>query len=118
MITELSDLPDGVIGFEASGTLQAEDYRDVLLPAIDRATEHGDLRVLIVISAFDGISAGALWEDLKMGLQHGRDWKRIALVTDVEWMHHMAAMFGWLTPGEMRQFPLAERAAAETWVAA
>ena len=68
--------------------------------------------MLIVISEFEGISAGAMWEDLKMGLQHGRDWKRIALVTDVEWMRHMAAWFGWLTPGEMRQFPLADRAAA------
>ena len=37
MITELTDLPDGVIGFEAGGTLAAEDYRDVLLPAIERA---------------------------------------------------------------------------------
>ena len=117
MITVLSDLPDGVIGFEASGTLQAEDYRDVLLPAVARAAAAGDLRVLIVIGEFDGISPGALWEDLKMGIQHGRDWKRIALVTDVEWMRHMASMFGWLTPGEMRHFPLAERPAALAWVA-
>ena len=117
MITELTDLPDGVIGFEAGGTLAAEDYRDVLLPAIERAADSGDLRVLIVVNELDGVSPGAMWEDLKMGLQHGRDWKRIALVTDVEWMRHMAAWFGWLTPGEMRHFPLAERADALTWLA-
>jgi hypothetical protein len=35
MITELKDLPEGVIGFEAEGKLRAEDYRDVLLPAIE-----------------------------------------------------------------------------------
>ena len=34
MITELTDLPDEVIGFEAAGKLHAEEYRDVLLPAI------------------------------------------------------------------------------------
>ena len=33
MIEELSGLPAGVIGFEASGRIRAEDYRDVVLPA-------------------------------------------------------------------------------------
>ena len=36
MISELSDLPSGVIGFEASGKIAAEDYRDVILPASSR----------------------------------------------------------------------------------
>ncbi|HEU5266111.1 MAG TPA: STAS/SEC14 domain-containing protein [Jatrophihabitans sp.] len=116
MITELTDLPAGVIGFEASGKLAAEDYRDVLLPAIERAGDAGELRVVIVMSAFDGMSGGALWQDLKMGVEHLRNWKRIALVTDIGWMKDMAAMFGWMTPGEMRSFPLAERQAAIDWV--
>ena len=117
MITELTDLPSGVIGFEASGTLHAEDYRDVLLPAIARAANDDGLRVVLVVSSFDGVSAGAVWQDLKMGVEHLRAWKRIALVTDVEWMSHMTAMFGWMTPGEVKHFPLAERAAAIAWVA-
>jgi hypothetical protein len=37
LIKELTDLPSGVIGFETAGKLHAEDYRDVLLPAIERA---------------------------------------------------------------------------------
>src|SRR5262249_60528138 len=36
MIKELSGLPDGVIGFETTGKLRAEDYRDVVLPALER----------------------------------------------------------------------------------
>ena len=117
MISELTDLPAGVIGFEASGTLHAEDYRDVLLPAIEGAATSGGLRVVIVVSSFDGLSAGALWQDLKMGVEHLRAWKRIALVTDIEWMSHMTAMFGWMTPGEVKHYPLSERAAAIAWVA-
>ena len=117
MITELNDLPEGVIGFEATGKLRAEDYRDVLLPVIERAAKDGDVRVVIVISDFDGLSAGAMWEDLKMGVQHLRAWKRIALVTDVEWMSQMTAMFGWMTPGEVKHFRLSEQPAAIEWVA-
>jgi hypothetical protein len=117
MMKELTDLPDGVIGFEAAGKLEAEDYRDVLLPAIERAAAAGEVRIVIAIPEFHGLSAGALWEDLKMGVEQWGKWKRIALVTDIEWMQHMTAMFGWMTPGEVKQFPMAQRAEAITWAA-
>ena len=117
MINELSDLPAGVIGFEASGRLRAEDYRDVVLPALERAAASGEVRFVIVISDFDGMSGGALWQDLKMGVEHWRAWKRIALVTDVEWMIHGVQWFGWMTPGEVKHFPMSEQAEAIAWAA-
>jgi SpoIIAA-like len=118
VIRELEDMPAGVIGFEASGTLKAEDYRDVVVPALERASASGEVRFVIVIPQFDGMSGGALWEDLKVGIDNLRAWKRIALVTDIEWMKHVTRLFGWMTPGELRQFPLARRADAIAWVAA
>ena len=117
MITELTELPDGVIGFEAAGKLHAEEYRDVLLPAIERAASAGDIRIVLVMRSFDGMTGGALWQDLKMGVEHWSAWKRIALVTDIEWMVHGTEWFGWMTPGEVRHFPLADRDAAVEWAA-
>jgi len=118
MIKELAGLPDGVIGFEASGNLRAEDYRDVILPALERAAASGEVRFVVVIPEFGGMSGGALWQDLKVGIEHLRAWKRIALVTDIEWMDRMTSLFGWMTPGEVRHFPLAQRDAAIAWAAA
>jgi hypothetical protein len=117
MIKELSDMPSGVIGFEAAGKLRAEDYRDTILPALERAAASGEVRFLIVMRDFDGMSGGALWEDLKLGVEHLRAWKRIALVTDIEWMHHLADLFGWMTPGATKAFSIADLDAAMTWVA-
>jgi hypothetical protein len=34
MLTTIENLPEGVIGFEATGELHASDYRDVLMPAV------------------------------------------------------------------------------------
>lgn len=115
MIKQLTNMPAGVIGFEANGKLHAEDYRDVLLPAVEAAAANGEVRIVIVIAEFDGLSAGGLWQDLKMGVEHLRGWRRIALVTDIEWMTQMTAMFGWMTPGEVKHFPLAERDTAIAW---
>ena len=117
MIQELNDLPANVIGFESSGRIRAEDYRDVVLPALERAAATGEVRFVIVMHDFDGMTGGAVWQDLKVGIEHLRAWKRIALVTDIEWMRQMTSLFGWMTPGETKTFPLAERDQAVEWVA-
>jgi hypothetical protein len=117
MIKELSGLPAGVIGFETTGKLRAEDYRDVVLPALERAAAGGEVRFVVVISEFQGMSGGALWQDLKVGVEHLRAWKRIAVVTDIDWIRHGTELFGWMTPGEIKVFPLAQQGEAIAWAA-
>src|SRR5262245_3105763 len=117
MIDEIQDLPVGVIGFEISGKLRADEYRNTIGPAVRKAAADGEVRVVIVIPNFAGVSRGALWQDLRTGVEHWRAWKRLALVTDVGWMKHGMTWFGWMTPGEARHFSLAERADAIAWVA-
>ncbi len=115
MIKQLTDLPTPLLGFELSGTLHAEDYRDVLLPAIEKAASVGDVRVVIVIDDFHGVTPAAVWQDLKMGIEHLHSWKRIAVVTDAEWISHALSLFGWMTPGDVKHFPSSERADAVNW---
>ncbi|GAA1960198.1 STAS/SEC14 domain-containing protein [Kitasatospora viridis] len=117
MIKELDDLPDGVIGFETGGTMEAEDYRDVVIPAVEHAAEHGEVRFVIVIPEFAGMTGGAIWQDLKVGFENVHRWKRTAVVTDIPWITHLTTLFGWMSPGETRAFRLAERAAAVDWAA-
>jgi hypothetical protein len=117
VINKLDDLPHGVIGFEVLGKLQAEDYRDVVLPALEQAARVGEVRFVILMPEFHGMTPGALWQDLKVGIEHFRAWKRIALITDVEWMHHMTSIFGWMTPGEVKVFSLQDRDQAIAWAA-
>jgi hypothetical protein len=117
MIRTMDGLPEGVTGFELSGKIRAEDYRDVVLPALEQAFAAGEVRCVIAVPDFGGMAPGALWEDLKMGFGHLKGWRRIALVSDLEWVNHTAALFGWLTPGELKIFPLAEQAEAVRWAA-
>ncbi|MET1002329.1 MAG: STAS/SEC14 domain-containing protein [Acidimicrobiia bacterium] len=118
MLQTLPSLPESVIAFQADGKLTADDYKQVLIPAVEKklATDE-DVRLVLVFERFDGLTADAAWQDLKMGIQHFTHWKLIALVTDVERMIHVTHLFGWMTPGELKQFPLAEREAAIAWAA-
>jgi SpoIIAA-like len=118
VIEVLPDLPANVVGVEAVGEVSSDDYKSVLIPAVEAAMgEHDKVRLLYVLGErFDGVSAGAVWEDTKLGLEHLRGWELMAVVTDVEWIGHALKAVGWMVPAEIRVFPTSERAAAEAWV--
>jgi hypothetical protein len=118
MLKSIDNLPAGAIAVEAVGRVSADDYRNVLEPAIDRATRDGGrIRILIVFGdEFEGFDAGAAWEDSKVGFGNWKAWERIAVVTTHGVMRDAIRAFAWLTPGEVRVFEPADRAAAEAWI--
>jgi SpoIIAA-like len=118
MIETLTDLPAGVIGFEITGEIEADDYATTLVPAVERAAAEGGVRLVLVFPRWDGVSAGAAWEDLKLGVEHLRSFERTALVTDIDWMRHLVAVLGWMSPGELKLFPMDRRQDAVEWAAA
>lgn len=119
MIELLDDLPAGVIGVRAVGTVTAADYREVLDPAIDAALEErGTLDFVIVIDdEFDHYSLGAMLEDAKLLGRPLGAWDRAAFVTDRDVLTGLAVAFGGLVPGEFRVFPLERKDEAIAWVA-
>ncbi|HEX3316896.1 MAG TPA: STAS/SEC14 domain-containing protein [Solirubrobacteraceae bacterium] len=121
MIERMSDVPDGTIGLRASGKLTRDDYRNGLEPALHEAVGSGEVRLVFVLTDFEGLTAGALPEDIETGLRAwARDhsaWRRMALVTDVEWVARSMRAFAWLAPGEIRTLPLEELEEAKAWVA-
>ena len=105
MVERMNDVPAGVIGLRASGKLTKEDYTEVLEPALKEAMDSGEARVVFVLADFDGLDLDAAFEDIKTGLgvdfAHRKEWKRLALVTDVDWVARAMCMFAWAMPGEL-----------------
>ena len=65
--------------------------------------------------------SGGLIEDLKLGLgaliQHHSAFKRIAVVSDKDWVVHALHAFAWMVPGELKLFGLDELERAKEWAA-
>jgi hypothetical protein len=118
MIEPIAGLPDGVIGFRAVGTIDAADYRDVVVPAIEAVlAEHEHVNVVAVLGDdFDHLSIGAMWEDAKLVGLPLSSWGRAAIVTDHDELAGVASAFGGLVPGGFRVFPLRELDDAIAWV--
>ena len=119
VIQLIDGAPDGVLAFELVGEVDAEDYEDVLMPAVEESLAGGDkLRFVVEIGAeFDRFAAGAEWQDMTLGFSHLGDWQRCALVTDVDWVEHAAKAFGWLMGGRLQVFDIDELKAALVWAA-
>ncbi len=118
MIEVMTDLPERVLGLKASGEVTAEDYRTVLVPAVEKQlTRHKKVRLLYVLGdEFKGYSGGAAWEDAKVGMKHLTSFERIAVVTDVDWIEKMVRAFGFALPGEVRVFDDDDLENARQWI--
>jgi hypothetical protein len=115
----LEDLPENVLGVEATGKVTQDDYEKILGPAVrDKLAAHERIRFVYVVGEdFDGWTAGAMWEDAKLGLKDPKAWEKVAVVTDKDWLKHSVKAFAWMIPGEVRCFQLDQLAAAEDWAA-
>jgi hypothetical protein len=123
MVEQLEEMLPGTIGFRATGRVTADEYREVLLPAITAAVEAGEVRMLFAVGpGFERFEPGALLQDTKLGVTLGIPnwgaWKRTAVVTDVDWIAHAIHLFKWMTPGEVAVYVLEELDEAKAWVAA
>ena len=71
MIRIMDGMPAGVLGLQAIDDVEQEDYRDVVVPAVEAAlADHGKVRLVYVLGPeFDEYEEDAVWEDLKLGVR-------------------------------------------------
>ena len=98
--------------------MTGEDYEEVLILAVERQLErHAKIRLLCVLgSEFGGYSAAAMWDDAKIGMEHPFSWERIAVATDNDGYRRLIKGFGFMVPGKVRLFDVADLDAARAWI--
>jgi len=119
MVEQIPNLPDNVLGFTAKGTVTANDYDSVIIPAVEALfSRQSKVRFLYHLGQdFSGFEAAAMWDDTKLGLKHLGGWERMAVVSDVEWVRAAVKVFGLAIPGHVRVFHNRELAEATRWIA-
>lgn len=121
MIELLPDMPQNVIGIRVSGRLRGDELRD-FKPEIERVLQTGEVRIVEVIAPdYEGFGPGGFLEDVKLGLgtvlPHHGAFKRIAVVSDKDWVAHVLHAVAWMVPGEFAMFSLDELDSAAQWAA-
>lgn len=121
MIELLSDMPAGVAGIRVSGRVDGDDLRE-FKPVMQKLLDTDEIRMVEVIASdYEGFGPGGLVEDLKVGFgalfQRHSAFKRVAVVSDKEWIAHTLHALAWMVPGEIALFGLDELERAKQWAA-
>ena len=104
------------LSLKATGRLTHEDY-EIITPMIDSALEgikEPVVDVYIDCSELEGWELRAAWDDLKLGLKHGRDFNRIAIYGNKKWQEYASKIGSWFISGEVKYFESADEAL--TWL--
>ena len=120
MIKILEGFPDNVIAVSAIGRVTRKDYDAVLIPQSrgDRQEASEDSVLLRNRRGCRGMEAGAVLENLRVGVEYLDASGRVAAVTDVAWIAHVVNAFRFLIPGQVRVFPTNDKEVARAWVEA
>ncbi len=118
MIEVISGLPDHVIGIEAKGKVTRSDYETVIIPLVEeKLKRHKKINFLYYIGdEFSGTDTEAMWADAKAGLRHINAWKKIALVTNVDWIRWAVKLLEVIMPGHVKVFANDQLPEARVWI--
>lgn len=95
-----------ILSFKAVGKLTDEDYKTIT-PLIDKFLEDlkkPKVKMLFDAREFEGWELKAAWDDFKIGLKHGNEFAKIAIVGAPKWLEMMARLSNWFVSGEIKMF--------------
>jgi len=120
MLQLIEDLPAHVVGVRAVNAVTEEDYKQVLIPALEALDKSiGRINLIIVLeTSVSNYTVGAWANDLKAGFKYFNKWHRIAIVSDQKMVRKFTDAFSFIAPGEYKGFSMAELSIAKQWVAA
>ena len=94
------------ITMKAVGKLTHADYK-AFTPLLEGAIgtiAQPKVRLLMDATEFTGWELRAAWDDLKIGLKHGNEFEKIAIVGHADWQALMATLGDWFVGGEVNYF--------------
>ncbi len=118
MLEIIQGMPENVVAVNASGKVTGDDYDNVLIPVIeDRLKKHEKIRVLYALGPdFSGFTAGAVWDDAKIGIKHLTAYEKVAVVSDVSWIVNAVKFFSFVIPCPVRIFGNDKLSEAKEWI--
>lgn len=101
-----------------AGKLEEQDYAGLRQAFEKHLKEHGELRVLLDMTALEGWKPSGFWEEIKFDAKHMSDIGRMAVLGSKEWHHLLISASNPFTHAETRYFDTGEEAAATKWLRA
>lgn len=116
MIDYEEDQTTGVVKITISGRVSREEFDRVADKLEALIEKHEQVRILEIIQDFEGMDAGAFWDDLKFSLRHLSDFSRCAVVSDQKVVDLWSQILGPFLSCEVAHFEPDQLAEAQRWL--
>ncbi len=118
MLEIIQGMPDNVVAVSARGNVTGDDYDTLLIPVIEgKLKTHEKIRLIYVLGPeYTGFTAGAMWDDAKIGIRHLTAYEKVAVVTDVNWISGAVKFFAFMCPCQVKIFGNDSLAEAKVWI--
>jgi calcineurin-like phosphoesterase family protein len=118
MLSPIENLPSHVFGVKATGNVDADDLKTVLLPGLEKLVQqYQEIYYLLVLDTkVENFTAGAWLQDALAGVKHLTQWKKMAIVTNQKTVENFTDAFSYISPGEAKGFSLDELDEAIAWL--
>lgn len=103
-----------LLSLHVRGKLTHDDY-EAVVPMLESAIageENPKINVFVNAVEMEGWEPRAAWDDLKLGLKHGRHFNHVAVVGSKRWLEMMTRAGSLMIGGEARYFESEESARA------
>ena len=106
MITQITGLPENMVGFKANEDITESDFTNLVIPKVEEFIKRtGKLNYILVLETpISHFSIGAWFKDAVMGMKNLSKWHRAAIVSDVEAIRNFTDLFSKVMPGEFKGF--------------
>lgn len=92
-----------------------DDFREFEAAVIDELERYDHVNLLLDLSSMTGFSVDVALEELRFNKQHARDYQKIAVVTESQWLTWVSWLAVAFVSAEVRQFDDVE--SAHIWLA-
>ncbi len=107
---------ENIFAYKITGKLTDADYQEFVPKLITLAHKYGPLSLLFELEDFHGWEPKAAWDDFKLGTEHEKDFRRIAIVGENRLEKWMTVLGDAFTKTQIRYFEYQDNQAAWDWL--
>ena len=115
MITLMPPLNDSTMVMKVSGKATEEDAQRLEFLTKEKYGTDQPFNVVAIVEDIDGSTFRGMAKGLKYDMKHMKQMKKVAIVSDKNWLQAMTDIGNYMPGMEMKHFTMAELEHAKAW---
>lgn len=87
------------------GELTLADFKEFEQSVTDELKQYPKVNLLFDLTNMTGFTLDVAWEDIRFNKAHAKDYQRIAVVTDDQWLTWLSWLSGAFVHADVQRFP-------------